>query len=560
LQIVGAGLLTGATKHAALGSLGDEGRLPLWLPQDFGAAGDGIRLDSPAINAAIERAASLGGGVVYLRPGTYLSGTVILKSKVTLYLEAGAMLLGATDVSKYTPQPGPGEDDDANQRHLVYARDVEDVTIAGAGVIDGQGKTFWVPTHRQQMPHEEHWQDVVTRDWQPKARVSPMVELVGCRRLHIEGVRIENSSGWTMRIINCNNVVVDSVSISNPVYGINVDGIDISNSSDVRISNSSIETADDAICLKSENPYGDIIPRCRNIAITNCTMTGCCNGFKVGTRTEGAFENIVFSNSVIYNDDVDLNSRIISGICLEIVDGGSAEGVVISGIRMQRTRTPIFLRLGDRSRHHSKQIGTLSSISITDVLATDAVLTSSIAGIPGHDVEDVTISNVQVTTLDETKAEWLDKPVPEEVGAYPEARMFGRLPAYGLYARHVRGLRLLDLSFASKAIQQTPAVACDDVKDVEISALRANAPSKGSSVVSFVDVQDAWVRNVRIQEPIRSFLIASGSRSSNILISHCDMRKANQLALLATSFPSHELVIEANVAAKDTGPAVLPGP
>lgn len=552
LQTLAAGLAASVANVPASASPGS----PLvFLPQDFGAVGDGTHLDSPAINAAIARASSSGGGIVYLRPGTYLSGTVVLKSRVTLYLEAGAVLLGSKDIRQYTPQSGPRENDDANQRHLLFARDAEDVTIAGAGVIDGQGKSFWVATNRPQMPVEEHWQDVVTRDWKPRPRVSPMVELVGCRRLHIEGVRIENSSGWTMRLINCVNVVVEAVSIKNPVYGINVDGIDVSNSSNVRISNCSIDTADDAICLKSENPYGNGVPACRNIAIVNCTMTGCCNGLKLGTRTEGAFGNVVFSNSVIYNDDVDLNARIISGICIEVVDGGSAEGIIVSGIRMQRTRTPIFIRLGDRSRPRSGHVGSLRSVAITDVLASDAVMTSSITGIPGHEVEDVTLSNVRISTTEQTRSQWQKVPVPEVAGGYPEARMFGRLPAYGLYARHVRGLRLVDVSFTSREVQQTPAVLCDQVKDLEIASLQADAPCENASILSLDEVQTAWLREIQVKLPAQTFLHVSGSTSSGILVSQCDLRKAKQPVSATASFPLAELVMAGNIGAADA-----PGP
>jgi polygalacturonase len=377
----------------------EGGSSVFYLPQTFGAKADGKTLDSNALNAAIDSAHEAGGGIVYVGPGTYLCGTVVLKSRVTLYLEAGAVLLGSKDVNQYTSQDGPSAAGDTGSKHLLFARDAEDVTIMGGGVIDGQGKSFWVPSDRKQVPPEDRWKDVATLYWKPLPRISPMIELANCNRLHIEHIRIQNASGWTMRLNNCSNVVVDGISLKNPVYGINVDGIDVMNCRDVRIANCSIETADDAICLKSEKGGGGIAPACRNITVTNCTLTGCCNGFKFGTGTAGAFENITFSNSVIYNDDVDLNARIISGICLEMVDGGSVEGVVITGIRMQRTRTPIFLRLGSRTpRSSDGQAGTFRDVTISDVLATGAVATSSIVGIPGYDIEDVTLANVRIET------------------------------------------------------------------------------------------------------------------------------------------------------------------
>ena len=223
-------------------------------PQDFGAKADGVTLDSPAINAAVDRTNGQGGGLVYLSPGVYLCGTVVLKSNVTLYLEAGATILGSKDVKQYTPQPGPPENGDASTRHLIFAKGADNISLCGPGLLDGQGPSFWTPSGRHNSSPDEQWGDVASLYFNPKPRVSPMLEFVNCRHLHIEQVRIENASGWTMRLMSCVGVVVDSVSIENPVVGPNTDGIDISNSSDVRIANSSIATGDDAICLKEREP------------------------------------------------------------------------------------------------------------------------------------------------------------------------------------------------------------------------------------------------------------------------------------------------------------------
>lgn len=524
-----------------------EGGSLFYLPQNFGAKGDGKALDSNAVNAAIDRAHEAGGGVVYVGPGTYLCGTVILKSRVTLYLEAGAVLLGSKDVNQYTPQHGPSASGDTGAKHLLFARDAEDVTIMGAGVIDGQGKSFWVPSDRKQVGPEDRWKDVATLYWKPLPRVSPMVELANCNRLRIEHIRIENASGWTMRLNNCSNVVVDGISLKNPVYGINVDGIDVMNCRDVRIANCSIETADDAICLKCEKGDGDTVPACRNITVTNCTMTGCCNGFKFGTGTAGAFENITFSNSVIYNDDVDLNARIISGICLEMVDGGSVEGVIIAGIRMQRTRTPIFLRLGNRTPRSNGGAGTLRGIMISDILATGAVSTSSIVGIPGYDIEDVTLANVRIETMEETQAAWLSRAIPEQIKSYPEARMFGRLPAWGLYCRHVNGLRLRDLWFSSPASQSTPVLLCDDVKQVEISGLRATALSQSASSIEFQNVQGAWIHDTRAIAGTPSLLHASGSSSTDLLLSGSDLRGVSAAVTHSADCPATSIRASFNI-------------
>ena len=166
LQAMGvgaAGSLPGLSA-AATPSDGSKPGSTLYEPRTFGALGDGKRLDSPSINAAIDACNRAGGGVVYLRPGVYLSGTVVLKSRVTLFLEAGATILGSKNIGDYTPQPGPEAKSDAGQKHLIFARDAEDVRIAGPGLIDGQGRSFWVPSGRKPLPPEEHWRDVATYD------------------------------------------------------------------------------------------------------------------------------------------------------------------------------------------------------------------------------------------------------------------------------------------------------------------------------------------------------------------------------------------------------------
>jgi polygalacturonase len=174
---------------------------------------------------------------------------------------------------------------------------------------------------------------VATYDWKPLDRASPLIEFAGCKNVRIEDLHIENASGWTLRPINCDGVFIRGIIIKNPVIGPNTDGIDPTGCQNVFIADCLIDTGDDAICLKSENPYGDAVRVSKNTTITNCVLS-CCNGLKFGTATRGGFENVTFSNSVIFNERVDPKARVISGIAVEMVDGGWLEGVVISNIRI----------------------------------------------------------------------------------------------------------------------------------------------------------------------------------------------------------------------------------
>jgi polygalacturonase len=312
--------------------------------KSHGATGDGTTLDTQAINRAVDLCSSSGGGMVYVPPGTYRCGTIVLKSNVTFFLEANAIILGSSRPEDFTLMPGPPQQGDMNQRHLIFARDASNVTLAGTGTIDGNGPAFWTPRAR---PATDPWDDVATRYYLASpGRPSPLLEFYNCTNLRVRDIHIQNASGWTLRPIRCNNVFIEGISIKNPVYGINTDGIDITCCKKVFVSNCLIETGDDTICLKSESPYGGEPALTENITITNCVLSSCCNGLKIGTNTFAGFQNIVFSNSVLYNDDVPASQRMIGGISLEMVDGGYIQGVMISNIMMHRVRAPIFIRRG----------------------------------------------------------------------------------------------------------------------------------------------------------------------------------------------------------------------
>lgn len=530
VSLSAAGVAAFGSRNAALAS-GAAPRSPFFEPWSFGAIGDGKALDSPAINRAIDACTQAGGGVVYLRPGFYRSGTIHLKSNVTLYLEAGAVILGSLDLHDYTPQSGPPPLGDANQTHLIYARNAENITLAGPGKIDGQGHNFWEQSGRAPLSAENQWAEVAAHAWQKKAtgRPSPMLEFVECRWLRIEDVRIENAAGWTLRPLNCDKVFIHGISITNPNIGPNTDGLDLTGCQDVFVSDCMIDTGDDAICLKSENHYGSEPRLARNIVVTNCTLTTCCNGFKLGTASQGGFENITFSNSVIYNKEGAFKDRVISGIALEAVDGGWIEGVVITGIRMQRTRTPVFIRLGDRSRPHTYSKNGIRNVMIENVHASEALLASSVMGIPGKQIEDVTLSNLRIDNVLPSQPGWPGLSLAEKEKSYPEARMFGMLPVYGLYARHVRGLTLRDLSLRSTSQENRSAICFDDVQTARIENLTAAHISGSEPAIKLKNSSSVSITNSTAPLATESFLQVEGEHSADVLVAQCDLRQATNV-------------------------------
>jgi polygalacturonase len=455
---------------------------------DYGAKPDGRTLNTGAIQRTIDDVFRSGGGTVIVPQGIFLTGRIELKARVTLDLQSGSTLLGSTSINDYT---FPG----SNPRHLIFAHDADDVTLTGPGRIDGQGPSFWEPSGRAPSPPEEEWADVASHSLVAKksGRPSPLLDFVSCQRLKINGVHIENAPGWTLRAVNSDNVEIRGVSIKNPTVGPNTDGIDITGCQNVLITDCVIDTGDDAICLKSENPFGPEPRLLKNIEVTRCTLTTCCNGFKLGTSSEGGFENIKFSNSVIRNGAVPFGDRVISGVALEVVDGGWIDGVEVTGIRMERTRTAIFIRLENRKHAHDNSQHGIRNVNVENVQATEALLASSITGLPGMNVQDVTLSHIQVQNVLPVRPESISRSVPEKESAYPEARMFGMLPATGLYVRHVRNLRLNDLVFTATAGESRPAVIFDDVDGAQVNSLTSAPVKRGTPIL-----QQVGSRNVKI--------------------------------------------------------------
>ena len=460
---------------------------------DYGATPDGKTLNTLAIQRAIDDVFRAGGGMVNVPEGIFLTGRIQLKSRVTLNLQSGSTLLGSTSINDYSAEHGSSNG--SNPRHLIFAQDADDVTLTGPGRIDGQGPSFWEPSRHAPLPPEEAWADVASHSMAPKksGRPSPMLEFINCQRLKINGIHVENAPGWTLRTVNSDNIEIRGISIKNPTVGPNTDGLDITGCQNVLITDCIIDTGDDAICLKSENPFGPEPRLLKNIEVTNCTLTTCCNGFKLGTSSEGGFENIKFSNSIVRNGPVPFGDRVISGIALEVVDGGWIDGVEATGIRMERTRTPIFIRLENRKHPHDNPKHGLRNVNIEDVQATEALLASSITGLPSMEVQDVTLSHIQVQNVLPVRPESIARSVPEKEAAYPEARMFGMLPASGLYVRHVRDLHLNDLVFTATAGETRPAVIFDDVDGAQVKGLTVAPVKRGTPIL-----EQIGSRNVKI--------------------------------------------------------------
>jgi polygalacturonase len=485
---------------------------------DYGARPDGKSLSTKAIQRAVDEAAQAGGGVVLAPAGTFLIAGLELKSRVTLYLDTGSTLVGSANLEDYG---------DSDHRHAVFAKNADAVTLTGQGTIDGQGPAYWERSDKPPATPDNAWKDVATHSTQVKkgGRPSPMVYFEQCRNLHVGGITLSNSSGRTLQLLACETGTIDSMRIRNAPFGINTDGIDIVASRNVTVSNCDIATGDDAICLKSPSPYGDTLAT-ENITVSNCRLTTSCNGFKIGTETHGVFKNIRFTDSVVYSDPAGpLNQRVIGGVSIEVADGGSIDGVEVSGIRMQSVRAPIFVRLEQRSAGDESF---LRNVLFEEIEADGALVTSSITGVPGLRPSSIAISNSHFRTIEQGRADWNAREIPEAPDKYPEAWMMGRLPAYGFYIRHADRVELRDVSCVADRGDERPAIVCEDVQDATFTRLTLGASAGGAPVFDLRNARQVLISGMQAPAGSRVLVQVSGADSSGIKLTADTLARGQQ--------------------------------
>jgi len=347
----------------------------------FGAAGDGETLDTAAIQAAVD-GVSEGGGRVVLPPGTYLSGTLVLKSGVFLDLQPGAVLQGSPRIEDY-PEVGREGHLDMRRRHLIYAEDARDCGIVGQGTIDGNGPAFWEP----ERSHE--WAFWITRVDRP----SPMLQFVNCRDLRIEGVTIRNSPGWTVHTLGCEHVRITGITIRNGFFGPNNDGLDIDGCRYVVVSDCDIETGDDAVVLKTTFLGGPT----EYVTVSNCVLSTSCSAFKLGSESHFDFRHISLSNCVVPRSPRFVTIKTCDGGNIEDVFVGNMRGTTNSGWPVNR---PIEIMAGVRKRIRPNTpapagAGRISGVTLRDI---DAVTDGRIFVMaePGSVCERITLANVRL--------------------------------------------------------------------------------------------------------------------------------------------------------------------
>ncbi len=485
--------------------------------RDFGALPDGRTLCTQAIQAAVDKCAASGGGTVYLPPGTFLSGTIHLKSGITLHLDQGATLLGSRNLQDYPPVATSYRSytDNYTDKCLIYGQKLEHVAITGRGVIDGQGAAFKGPY-----------------------KVRPyLIRFVECRDVVVEGVTMKDSPMWVQHYLACDDVRLSGLTVKSHVNA-NNDGIDIDSCRRVTITACNIDSGDDAIVLKSTSAQP-----CRDVVVSACVLRSTCNALKMGTESNGGFQNIVLTGCTVYDTR-------LAGVALEIVDGGTMDRLVVSDITMNGVGAPIFLRLGNRARPFQEGIdkpgvGRMRNITISNIEATGANATGcAIAGLPDARIENVTLDNIRLSFAGGGRLEQAARPIPEEPEKYPEYAMFGPLPAYGLYCRHVEGLKFSNVQLQLAGSDKRHAVVLDDVKNATLDGLDAAFFPGGAAPLRLVDGREVLIQGCRPAAGTDVFLRLQGPRTEGV-------------TLMGNDFRGVKKVVEADESVSDTAVALI---
>jgi polygalacturonase len=498
-------------------SLLPDNSLPVFNVCNFGAVGDGVLMNTAAIQSLIDDVSKKGGGVIFFPPGNFLTGTFQIKSNIEIYVSAGATVWGSKDRLDY------------KFGCMVYAEDAKNISITGMGTINGNGKSFWEKFLKQQINEEEMREKM----WRP----GDMMKFIRCENILLENITVENSPAWTIHPIDCERVTITGISLLNGVYeedGPNTDGINPDGCSYVRISNCYLRCGDDCIVLKiTESSVKKI---CRDIVITNCVLQTTETALKIGTETYGEFRNITFSNCVVHD------SGGTFGLLMR--DGGLIDGVSVSNITSDCTRIKkgqgIFI--WSHRRTDKTPWGMIRNVSISDMVfkGGGGIL---INGVKEKHIEGLTLENIRIQVEDGRNTSFHEDP------PYPFTVFGHGVAPYDIFCRYVDDLKLrnIELRWSSPELKEWgSAIRCWDVKELEISGFtgRQSLPSD-KPAIWLKDVKGAYIYNCRAPEGTGTVLhIDNGTEKVTIMGN--EYSRAKKIFTLAQGVDAKEIFESGN--------------
>jgi hypothetical protein len=487
--------------------------------RDFGALGDGKTLDTAAVQAAIDACHKEGGGVVLIPAGEFIVGTLELKSNVTLHLAAAGKLLGSGNIEHY--HAGNGIPPGNGNIVLISAADAQNVTIEGPGTIDGQGAKFYNGRGDNTGPGQKAAEGYFQRPH--------LLVFHKCRNLLIRDVFLTASAYHCCRVLQCSYVRLEGVRIHNRVNK-NNDGFHLVSNQYVNIINCNVACQDDACALFGSNQF---------VTVTNCSFSTRWSVFRFGG---GQAQNITVSNCVIYDT---------YGCPVKMRCGGRSrfEDILFSNLVMKNVTGPISIGLASGQ---AAEKGIVRNIAFNGIRATvvatgrqheDLPFPSSyrpgetrscivLNGVGEEHLEEISFTDVHVTyeggaTAEEAAAV---HDVPQKAGEYFE---LGVLPAYGLYARNVRGLTLDNVRFQVTQPDLRPAIVLDHVQDAAATGLAVQGNAQAQATLRFIESRDVLLSGARVLKEAETFLDVQGAGSEAIIVDGGDLSKAAKAVALS---------------------------
>lgn len=457
----------------------------------YGAKGDGKTMNTEAIQEAIDQCGETGGTVI-VPEGTYLTGSIRLRDNVMLYLSEGAVLKGSGDMGDYQKL-------EIGFYALVIAEGIENTGISGPGTIDGNGaaKAFTGYDKRAE-----------------KTRPVP-VYFYQCDNVIVKDISLINSPVWVQRYHQCTDLRISNLNVSSNTNAQN-DGLDLVDCRNVVLSDCVIDSGDDALCLKSESTGQE----CANITISNCILSTHCNAIKFGTASMGGFRNIAISNCTVSpsaHDHVHHGWRSgLTGIALEMVDGGVMDNVSISNMNIEGVMAPLFIRLGRRTAPaDSLRPSQLKNITISGInCSNDGKMANSITACPGSVIENVMISDINFQAMGGgTKADAERKVKHDSLAAlYPEVSKFGAsLPASTFYLYNVKNINIDQVRSTVQYADARPVIVAENVEGLTINALQADAPAGNAPMIKLIAATKVSANNIKPLQKVYSLVETDGN-------------------------------------------------
>lgn len=493
--------------------------------RDYGAKGEGKSLNTLAIQAAIDACSASGGGQVLIPPGTFLSGTLQLKSDVTLHLAAGAKLLGSPKREDYTA--GKGIPSGNGNIVFLYAVNAERLSIEGKGTIDGNGLAFYTGKGDNTGPGQNGVGGNFDRPH--------LLIFYQCTELRLHDAFLQASAYHCIRLLQCRQVYIDGVRIYNRVNK-NNDGFHFSSCQYVHISNCDVQCQDDACALFGSNKF---------VTVTNCSFSTRWSVFRFGG---GESQNIAISNCLIYDT---------YGCPIKISAGrASIENFTFSNIIMRNVTGPIGIGFSGTGNNNSAATGSNSkpfirNISFNGIRASVVALPVphpdihfdlhtwegeknsciTLNGMDDHYLENISFTDVQVSyagggTLAQANKREVPKVAAEYFGVWDIAP--GGPPAYGLYARNVKGLTLQNVRLEFEKEDSRPALVLDNVQDAAINGLNLKGSMDAESLLRITNSKDILFTATRILTPCQVLLSLEGPSNEGIQFDGGDLRKSKK--------------------------------